>query len=173
MKVLNRSLDIQLCAATILKVNNYEKPNDSEHKLLPFNFNRSQTDIVFQLKDSDKTLSLSVNDLQFPLYIDQEVDIISANQFIIGFVDVKSEEYYYLTNDFCKAAGLKFLESFTWFAGILASVMILRVTKNMYAPVYAITLLTFTWTLNIIMKEVFNRKIENAIDERMQAFSLF
>ena len=173
MKVLNRNLDIQLSPATIVKVNSNEKTSEPAHALLPVNFKRSQTDILFQLKDSDKTLPLSVNDLQLPLYNEQEVDIISANQFIIGFVDIKSEEYYYLTNDFCKAAGLRFLETFTWFAGIVASIMILRMTKSMYAPVYTITLLTLTWALNIIMKEVFNRKIESAIDARMQAFSLF
>ncbi len=173
MKVLNRNLDIQLSPATILKVNNYEKLNHSEHKLLPVNAKGSKTDIVFQLKDSDKTLPLSVHDLQLPLYNEQEVDIISANQFIIGFVDVKNEEYYYLTNDFCKAAGLKFFETLTWFTGIMASIIILRMADSMYAPVYAITLLTLTWTINIIMKEVFNRKIENAIDESMQMFSLF
>lgn len=173
MKVMNRNLDIQLSPATILKVNNYEKLNASENKLLPVNSKGSQTDIVFQLKDSDKTLPLSVRHLQLPLYKEQEVDIISANQFIIGFVDVKSEEYYYLTNDFCKAAGMQFFETLTWFAGIMASIIILRMTESVYAPVYATTILTLTWTLNIIMKEVFNRKIENAIDERMQAFSLF
>jgi hypothetical protein len=173
MKVLNRNLDIQLCPATILKVNNHEKSVHSVHKLPAVNFKGPQTDIVFQLKNSDKTLPLSVHDLQLPLYNEQEVDIISANQFIIGFVDVKSEEYYYLTNDFCKAAGLRFFEKFTWFAGIIASIIILRTAKSMYAPVYAITVLTLTWAINLIMKEVFNRKIENAIDARMQTFSLF
>ena len=172
MKVLNRNLDIQLSPATILQVNSNTKPEASNHKLLPAT-KKLNTDIVFQLKDSDKTLPLSVTDLQLPLYNEQEVDIISANQFIIGFVDVKNEEYYYLTNDFCKAAGMQFFETLTWFAGIMASIIILRMTASMYAPVYAITMLTLTWTLNIIIKEVFNREIENAIDEHMRAFSLF
>jgi hypothetical protein len=173
MKVLNRNLDIQLSPATILRVNNNITPEASTYKLLPAVSKKLQTDIVFQLKDSDKTLPLSVRDMELPLYNAQEVDIISANQFIIGFVDVKSEEYYYLTNDFCKAAGMQFFEILTWFAGIIASIMVLRMVGSMYAPVYAITILTLTWAINIITKEVFNRKIESAIDERMQAFSLF
>jgi hypothetical protein len=173
MKVLNRNLDIQLSPATILRVNNNIKHEAQTHKLLPAVSKKLQTDIVFQLKDSDKTLPLSVHDMELPLYHEQEVDIISANQFIIGFVDVKSEEYYYLTNDFCKAAGMQFFETLTWFAGIIASIMVLRMVGSMYAPVYAITILTLTWAINIITKEVFNRKIESAIDEHMQAFSLF
>ncbi len=173
MKVLNRNLDIQLSPATILKVNNYSKVDGVHNKLSPSTLKKSQTEIVFQLKDSDKTLPLSVHNLQLPLYNEQEVDIISANEFIIGFVDIKKEEYYYLTNDFYKAAGMKFFDMLTWFAGIMGTIVILSIVKNMYAPVYAITMLTLTWTLNIILKEVFNRKIESSIDKRMQAFSLF
>lgn len=173
MKVLNRNLDIHLSPATILRVNNYAKTNSANYKLPSTTSKKLQTDIVFQLRDSDKTLPFSVCNMQLPLYNEQEVDIISANEFIIGFVDIKNEEYYYFTNDFCKAAGMNFFEAFAWFAGIMGTLVILKMAESTYAPVYAITLLTLTWTLNIIIKEVFNRTIESAIDERMQAFSLF
>jgi hypothetical protein len=172
MKLLNRNLDIQLSPATVLRVNNNAKPGTLSYSLSPALL-KAQTDILFQLKDSEKMLPLSVYNMQLPLYDKQEVDIISANQFIIGFVDIKSEEYYYVTKDFCEAMGSKFFDMLSWFAGIVAIMIILTSAKSVYTPVYVITTLILTWLGNIIAKEVFNRKIENAIDERMQAFSLF
>jgi hypothetical protein len=172
MKLLNRNLDIQLSPATILRVNDNTKPDTFDHYSSPPS-RKARTDILFQLKNSDKTLPLSVRNKQLPLYDKQEVDIISANQFIIGFVDIKKEEYYYVTEDFYEAVGTKFFDMLSWFAGIMAIIIILTLAKSMYTPVYVITTLTLTWLGNIIVKEVFNRKIENAIDERMQAFSLF
>jgi hypothetical protein len=174
MKILNKDLDIQLLPATIVQIDKYAKTGIlRDERFVPFSINQFYTNIVFQLQQTGKTLPLDVKNIQLPLYNKQEVDIISANQFIIGYVDVKSEEYYYITNDFYKAAGMQFLEVLTWLVSIIATITILTIIKNSYALLFACSLLMLTWLANIIIKSVLNKKIENAIDASMKTFSAF
>lgn len=174
MKLLNNKLNIELSPATIVHVD-----TQCGHGLLtdqhffPLLSRTPQTNVVFQLKDSNKILPFDVQNIKLPLYNMQEVDIISANQFVIGYVDVKSEEYYYITDDFYKAAGIGFIDMLSWLAGILVVGFMLTFIKNDYAAILAFATLFIIWMVNVTIKTVLNRKIENNMDELLRTFSVF
>jgi len=172
VKVLDKEVSIELHPATVMQVDKYARTGIfTDDRFLPFTANALHTNIVFQLKDTEATQPLNVRDVQLPLYNKQEVDIISANEFIIGYVDVKNEEYYYITNNFCKVMGLTIPVFFTWIIGITAAVTAMIIIKNNYAPLFATMLLVVTWLMHISIKFILNRKIENEIDECLKTFS--
>ena len=106
MKALNKNLNIQLSPAKIISIDNYVTTGlFTDDRFLPLGNNTLHTNVVLQLKNTDRILPLNIRNMQLPLRDAQDVDIISANQQVIGYVDVRSEEYYYITNDFCKAMG--------------------------------------------------------------------
>lgn len=157
-----------------MKVEKYaRKGMFTDDRFLPLTARNLHTDVIIKLKDSNKTLPLSVRDKQLPLHNKQEVDIISANQCIVGYVDVKREEYYYITNNFCKVIGSNIpLFFITWVSGIVAAASTLIFMKNDLRPLLASTLLLATFLLYTAFKLTLNRKIENEIDERLKTFSI-
>lgn len=174
MKVFEKNVTIELLPATVLQVDKYARTGPFiDTMFFPFIVNYMYTNIVFQLQQTGKTLPIDIRDLQTSLYTRQKVDIIRANQFVIGYVDIKNEEYYYITNDFCKALGIKFLNLFTWLISIAGTVTILIAIENNYAALFACMLVILIWSAHFIIKFILNKKIENAIDERMKTFSIF
>jgi len=165
VKLLHNKLNIELSPATIVHVNKHNRPGI-------FTTDPQHANVVFKLKASDKILPLEVHNMKLPLYTTQEVEIISANQFIIGYVDIKSEEYYYLTNDFYKAAGIGFIDIVSWLTGILVVGGMLTIIKNEYAALFAFVLLFAIWILNLTLKTIVNRKIENNMDELLKTYSV-
>ena len=104
MKVAGKTINVELFPATVLQVDQSASTNIlTDTAFFPLKSNAPHTYITFQLKENDTTLPLDVPDAQLPMYKEQEVDIISLNQSVVGFVDIKSREYYYITNDFCSA----------------------------------------------------------------------
>lgn len=173
MIILEKRINIELVPATVAKIDSYVTTGVFVNKaFLPFSVNKPCANVVFQLQQSGTTLPLSVKNVQLPLYNEQQVDVIKANECIIGYVDVKSEEYYYTTSDFCKAAGVHFLELLTWLVSIMATISILTIIKNNYALLFACGLLISTWVVNIFIKHLLNKKIENIIDNSMKMFSI-
>ena len=174
MKTLHRKVNIELHPATIMHVDKYARNGlFTDDRFLPLTANTLHTEVIVKLKNADETLPLSVRDKQLPLHKKQEVDIISANKCIIGYVDVKREEYYYFTNNFCKITGFNIPAFFiTWVTGFVASASILIFMESDYKAIFACMLLMLTCILHITVKLILNRKIESEIDECMQAFSI-
>ena len=173
MKGLDKNVDIQLFPATVLQIDKHARTGlFTDNRFFPLNMDAMYNDVVFQLHDANNTLPLEIKNVHLPLYNNQVVDIISVNRFIVGYVDVKNEEYYYITNDFCKVIGLKFWRLFIWMAGILAVFITFTFTKNNYATTVSCILLIATWCMHIIIASALNRKIEHAIDQFMESFSL-
>lgn len=173
MKVLDKNVDIQLYSATVLQIDKYARSGlFTDNRSFPLNMNTMYNDVVFQLQDTGKTLPLEVKNVQLPLYNKQAVDIISVNKFIIGYVDVKNEEYYYITDDFCKVIGFKFWGLLVWMVGLLAIFITFTLAKNNYAAMFSCILIITTWCIHIVIASALNRKIEHVIDEFMGNFSL-
>lgn len=173
MKFLNNKLNIELSPATIVHIDQQNTPGIfTDSRFRPLAPDALSANVVFQLKDSNKIFPVHVQNRQLPLYNMQEVDIISANQFVIGYVDIKSEEYYYITNDFYKAAGIGFIDMISWLTGILVAGCMLTLVKNEYAALLALILLLAIWISNVTVKTVLNQKIENNMDELLKTFSI-
>jgi len=173
MNILEKRINLELIPATVAKIDKSAATGlFASNTYLPFSAKKPCTNVVFQVQHSGAIVPLNVKNEQLPLYNEQEVDVIKANQFIIGYVDVKKEEYYYTTNDFCKAAGIHFLDVIIWMISILATISILTISKNNYAPLFAFALLASTWIVNIITRHFLNKKIENVIDNSMRTFSI-
>jgi len=173
VKFLQKKLNIELSPATIVHIDKHSRPGIfTDDRFMPLAANTLHTRIVFQLKESNKVLPLNVRDIQLPLYNMQEVDIITANQFVIGYVDIESEEYYYITNDFCRAVGIGFIDNASWLAGIVAAGCILTIIKNEYAALFAFILLFIIWISTVSLKTILNKKIESNMDEILKTFSI-
>jgi hypothetical protein len=173
MKVLDKNVDIELYPATVLQIDKYARTGlFTDNRFFPLNMNTMYNDVVFQLQDTGKTLPLEIKDVQLPLYNKQAVDIISVNKYIIGYVDVKNEEYYYITDDFCKVIGFRFLGLLVWMAGLLVAFITFTFAKNNYAAMFSCILIIVTWCMHIIIASTLNRKIERSIDKFMGNFSL-
>jgi len=174
MKVLDKNLHIELSRATVLQIDKYARTGIfTDDRFFPLTTNTVFTNIIFQLKNSNSTLPLYVRDRQVPVYAKQEVDIIKANDFIIGYIDVANEEYFYTTNDFCKIIGIKIPAIFTWILGIAGAITVAAVLQNSYAPLFAFILLIFALLIHSIINFTLNKKIENEIDEFMKSVSEF
>jgi hypothetical protein len=174
MKALDKNITIELSRATVLQIDKYARTGIfTDDRFFPLTTNTMLTNIIFQLKNTNKTLPLYVRNMQVPLYDKQEVDIISANNFIIGYVDVANEEYFYTTDDFSKISGIKIPEKFTWIIGITAAITVATILKNSYTPFLACLLLLAAWLLHSIINFTLNKKIENEIDEFMESVSEF
>lgn len=174
MRVSGKELDVELSGAIVLQVNKYSGTGIfTDDKFFPLTQNTMHTNIVFQLKDTNKTLPLDVRDVYVPAYDKQEVDIIRVNKSIVGYVDVKNEEYYYLTNDFCKAIGAGIPSFFVWLAGLIGAIIVYNLISS-DRDIWYITLPLFlAWLFYMISKLILNPKIEKAIDEYMQTASVF
>jgi hypothetical protein len=111
VKALNKNLHIQLSPAKIISINNNVSTGMfTDDRFLPFTGNTLHTNVVLQFKNTEKILPLHFRNMQLLLHTEQDIDLICANQYIIGYVDVKSEKYYYVTDDFCKAIGIEISE---------------------------------------------------------------
>ncbi|MEP6465959.1 MAG: hypothetical protein ABJB05_06620 [Parafilimonas sp.] len=174
MKALQEKVNIELYPATIIQVNtSARKRIFTDEKFYQLTANTLRRDVIIKLKNSNKTLPLNIRNKQLPLHKKQEVDIISANKCIIGYVDVKKEEYYYLTNNFCKVIGFNIPAFFiTWITGIVAAASTLIFIENNYKPLLAGILLMLTFMIHVSIKSILNKKIENEIDECMKSFSI-
>jgi hypothetical protein len=173
VKFFQKKLNIELSPATIVHIDKHSRSGVfTDDRFFPLAANTLHTNIVFQLKESNKVLPLNVRDMQLPLYNMQEVDIITANQFVIGYVDVESEEYYYFTNDFCKAAGIGFIDIASWLTGILVAGCMLTIIKDEYAGLFAFILLFALWISTVTLKTILNKKIESNMDEILKTFSI-
>ena len=125
MKVLDKNVNIKLLPAIVMQIDKYVQAEFFTDNMLPLSMSRLYTNVIFQLQQAGKILPVDILDLQPFLYKTQKVDIIKANQFVIGYGDVKNEEYYYIITDFCKAFGIKFPGLPTWLIGTALGVIIL------------------------------------------------
>jgi hypothetical protein len=174
MKMFDKDLRIELSRATVLQIDKCARTGIfTDDRFFPLTTNPMFTNIIFQLKNSNNTLPLYIRDKQVPVYNKQEVDIIKANDFIIGYVDVAKEEYFYTTNDFCKIIGIKMPSTFIWIIGIAGAITVATVLQNSYAPLFAFMPLVFALLLHRIINFALNKKIENEIDEFMKSVSEF
>lgn len=85
-------------------------------------FMQTATDVVFRLPrtGTDCHFTLSGNDL--PIYPAQEVELIIANDMIIGFIDSSTRRYYYLVDGFNKLFGI---QRWVWPIGIALALSLL------------------------------------------------
>jgi len=172
MKVFDKSVNIELLPATVMQVDKYARTGLFTDNTLPLSMNRMHTNVVFQLQQTGKILPVDIADLQPFLYKKQKVDIIKVNQFVVGYVDLKNEEYYYTTTDFCNALNVKFPGLLAWLISITMGVIILAAVRNTHALLFVYPVMISIWIIHWVLKHVLNKRIENAIDDYMKTLSI-
>lgn len=122
-------------------------------------------DIVFRSKESGVDWPVRIKDLDLPLYTNQEVMVISIEQYIIGYIDKQTNKYHYTETDFAYVLDLGFPLYKIWIGGIAAGIAVFLVTTN---PDYKFFLcfvpLLIGWLMYRIKKWMINREIIRKLD---------
>ncbi|MCU0335684.1 MAG: hypothetical protein MUF62_11695 [Chitinophagaceae bacterium] len=83
---------------------------------------QTATDIVFRLPRTGTDCHFTVAGNDLPIYPDQEVELIIANDMIIGFIDQSTRRYYYLVDGFSKLFGI---QPWVWLMGLVVGISVL------------------------------------------------
>lgn len=130
-------------------------------------FVQTATDVVFRLPrtGTDCHFTLSGNDL--PIYPAQEVELIIANDMIIGFIDSSTRRYYYLVDGFNKLFGI---QRWVWQVGIgfgvalLAAGFLLNSEYRQNCFVAALLMIPLTYLYQLGLNWWIERKLDAAIE---------
>ncbi len=111
IRILNCEVPVQLFDATVIHADKYAAASGGMFNL-PVT-STLYTEVVFRLRDYDRDCRLRIKNLDVPLYTNQDVSVICSRGVIIGFIDTKSNAYYYTLTDFSGELGFGF--EWHWF----------------------------------------------------------
>jgi hypothetical protein len=126
------------------------------------------TDVVFRSQETGDDWPVRVGDYDLPLYQQQEVAVICVRNIIIGYIDKKTNQYYYTTRNFAGALGLGLNGWWVLLAGIVAGLLVYMLVDNeQYAPFLFLPILVF-YLVYRIQRWVINYRTTKAIDNYLR-----
>ena len=165
IKLANTEVPLTLHTATVIHANKYSETHGGAFSFPVTNI--LFTDIVFRLKDTHEDYKAYVKNIDLPIYTDQEVTVICANKKVIGYIDNKSNYYYYTTRDFSKFFGLGIHYAFVWIIGIAGGVAAWFMNQQeptlwIFVPLFAAFIFYY------IQKWMINQRIRKMIDDYLR-----
>lgn len=151
--------------AIVLHSNKY---NDNNGWFIsPLFFSNLLQDVVFQFTGSSEKYTATLQNIQVPLYTQQEVTLISSEGNIFAYLDKATNNYYYLTEDFQSIfhLGIKI----HW-VGLIAMVFAISFLLSAIGEVgiiyvgYVWLILPIAW----IYKRVYNGYLESTLDKYLK-----
>ena len=116
------------------------------------------------MKETGTDVSLTIVDVDVPIYNQQEVSVISANQNIIGYIDNQTKYYYYTTKDFSRLFKLGF--SFYWiWLGALLGLTISYMLDRSNAPIWSIIAFGISYGIYQLQKLIQNYRLKREFDQ--------
>lgn len=148
--------------ATVIHANKYSETSGGWGSL-PLR-STLKMEIVFRSKEDGQDWQVKINNEDLPLYTEQEVTVISLENYIIGFIDKQTSKYYYIDNDFASLLELGIALYKVWLAGILIGITAMMLTPLPYKFIAAFAPFLLCWVIYILKKWRINREFSSKID---------
>ncbi|MES2004653.1 MAG: hypothetical protein V4450_09030 [Bacteroidota bacterium] len=166
-EVAKKEFSFSLDNARVIHANKFTEASGGWGSL-PIN-STLYTDVVFRSQESGADWPIRFNNRDLPLYTDQEVMVMSIDQYIIGFIDKQTSKYYYTETDFAYLLDLGFPLFKAVIAGIVLGVLGYFISSEMkYRVLFCIAPLFIAWVSYLAKKWQINREITSKLDDYLR-----
>ena len=83
--------------ATVIHSNKYNQ--NTGFIIWHFFYSNFFQDVVFKLEHNNQEFPTTLNNLNLPLYPGQKVTLVAINDYVVAYIDKKTNEFYYLTTN--------------------------------------------------------------------------
>jgi hypothetical protein len=166
IRIQNRDIQIALHPATVIHTDKYSETSGGWGNLPVVS--TLYTDVVFRSRTSKEDWHHKITSRDLPVYNDQEVRVISADNIIIGYIDEQTKKYYYTSNNLSNRMGLGMSYYLVWVIGIVGAVIIGLLTWETTMMWLLFTPLIITWLFYRIQKWVLHAQVTKAIDHYLR-----
>ena len=122
------------------------------------------TDVVFRLKETGTDVSLTIVDVDVPIYNHQDVMVISANRNIIGYIDNQTKYYYYTTKDFSRLFKLGFPFYWIWVGTVLGLAISYMLDRSNF-PIWTVIAFGISYGIFQLQKVIQNYGLKKEFDQ--------
>ena len=152
--------------ATVIHANKYSQ---ADGVISFFIFSSLYTDIVFRLSDTNDDLPCQIRNLDLPIYTGEEVVVLRVANIIVGYMDVKTQYYYFVDRNLGKRLGLGIANSRVWLTAVLGCAILCFIAMQhwFYIPslLWFLSPLFAAWIFLAGQRAVLNRKIKRSIHQ--------
>jgi hypothetical protein len=166
IRIQNRDILITLHPATVIHTDKYSETSGGWGNLPVVS--TLYTDVVFRSRTSKEDWPHKITNRDLPIYNNQEVRVISADNIIIGYIDEQTKKYYYTSDNLSNRMGLGMSYYLVWVIGIAGAVMIGFITRDTKMILLVFAPLIITWLFYRIQKWVLHLQVTKAIDHYLQ-----
>jgi hypothetical protein len=164
VSILSKEEPIDLYNATVIHANKYYRTSGGWGSW-PVT-STLYIDVVFRDKASGDDWPVTVRNLDLPLYNEQEVSVICVRDIIIGYIDRKTNRYYFTTSDFAKTFKLGIQHMIMWIIGIAGGLVTYLFVGNELAY-WAFLPLVIAIIVFYIQKMAINYRVGASLDHYM------
>jgi hypothetical protein len=161
LKCLNVEIPLSLHRARVVHANKYSEAHGGA-----FDFPVSSTlytDVVFRLNENNEDFKTYIQNLDLPIYTDQDVTVICSGKSVLGFIDMQTNYYYYTVNNLSRTLGLGFPFLWVWIITILGGIAIYFANIEL-SFLWLILFFLSVYLVYLIQRWYLNRRIRTAID---------
>jgi len=160
-RLQNFNLTLSLDKATVIHANKYSRADGA---ISFFVISTLHTNVVFRLNDTNQDVPVYIQSLDLPIYSGEEVILIRVANIIVGYVDTKSDHYYYVTNNLGRKLGLGIPYYWIWLIGIGGGIIIYFLQDQTFS-LWNFVPLASAWLLVKLQKLMFNYRIKKDVDQ--------
>jgi hypothetical protein len=161
IQIHNQIFEIEYYPATVIQSDKYQESSfftNNAWSLTP------KHDIAFRLKNIDHEFFFTTEYSRIRAYVGQEVALITLNKKIIGFLNTKSNDYYYLTNKFARILGFGVSWKWILFVEILLGMCLFIIEERSLQRTIALNLFIVPAIYWLLMR-IYNLYLEAKIDK--------
>jgi hypothetical protein len=159
IQIHNQTFKIEYHPATVVQSEKYEERSTFSNNYWAFT---PKHDIAFRVKDTDEDFFFTTEYSRIRAYVGQEVALITLDKKIIGFLNTKSNDYYYLTNRFARILGFGINWKWILLVEILIGMNLFFIEE--YAQQYIVITLFAIPVIYWIGMRLYNLYLEREID---------
>ena len=153
-------LPVTLYNATVIHANKFSRADGA---FSYFVFSSLHTDIVFRMSDTNDDIPVYVSNLDLPIYSGEEVMIVVIAKIVVAYIDSKTNQYYYLSNNLGKTLGMGIAFYWVWLAALLMSLMIFFIQPTFSA--WCIIPFIGAWLFLLLQRLILHSRLRNRIDQ--------
>ncbi|MES2372403.1 MAG: hypothetical protein V4557_07475 [Bacteroidota bacterium] len=120
IQISNRDLSVSLYPATVIHADKYTDTRGGAFDL-PVR-TTLHNDVVFRSKQTNEDWPVHIRNLNLPIYSNQDVILIAVEETIIGYIDTRTDLYYYTSTDFVNNFDLGIHPNKIWITGVLTAI---------------------------------------------------
>jgi hypothetical protein len=154
------NLPVTVYRATVIHSNKYSR---AEGTISYFVFSTLYTEVVFRFAETNEDRPYQIRGLDLPLYTGEEVMLVCVGNIIIGYIDVKSNRYYYMTENLRYSLGLGMAPYWIWIGAILVFGLLYILQKPDFTP-WIILPFVIAYIFLRLQRIVLNYRLKKGID---------